>query len=283
MGFDKEFNFDAEQIDNLLPDDIKPTVVVMNPPFSSAALRMGDKTTTANAKRHIQQALNRLEDGGRLVAIVGQGMADNAPAFKEWWKEIKSKYNVRANIGIDGENYRKYGTSFDIQLVVIDKTGPTTGTTLTGKVKDLTELPKLLEGIKNDRTTTSIRQVEQDQVVPGSEKAPGQSRPANLYLHQAAEKALQMFSPKNPKEAALANQDQRLSILRHTLDNLYLLSLKRAYELMTQPLGEEQMLQDLIEEKSKEDKLYVLIQDIETNLFENMSLSEVYRIPEPEL
>ena len=56
----------------------------------------------------------------------------------------KSKYNVRANIGIDGENYRKYGTSFDIQLVVIDKTGPTTGTTLTGKVKDLTELPKLL-------------------------------------------------------------------------------------------------------------------------------------------
>ena len=107
--------------------------------------------------------------------------------------------------------------------------------------------------------------------------------PTNLYLHQAAEKALQMFSPKNPKEAALASQDQRLSILRHTLDNLYLLSLERAYELMTQPLGEELMLQDLIEEKSKEDKLYVLIEDIETNLFESMSLSEVYRIPEPEL
>jgi predicted RNA methylase len=204
MGFDKEFNFDAEQIDNLLPDDIKPTVVVMNPPFSSAALRMGDKTTTANAKRHIQQALNRLEDGGRLVAIVGQGMADNAPAFKEWWKEIKSKYNVRANIGIDGENYRKYGTSFDIQLVVIDKTGPTTGTTLTGKVKDLTELPKLLEGIKNDRTTTSIRQVEQDQVVPGSEKAPGQSRPNELVSPPGSRESTSNVLPKESEGSSIS-------------------------------------------------------------------------------
>lgn len=204
MGFDQEFNFDAEQIDNLLPDDIKPTVVIMNPPFSSAALRMGDKTTTANAKRHIQQALNRLEDGGRLVAIVGQGMADNAPAFKEWWKEIKSKYNVRANIGIDGENYRKYGTSFDIQLVVIDKTGPTTGTTLTGKVKDLTELPKLLEGIKNDRTTTSIRQVEQDQVVPGSEKAPGQSRPNELVSPPGSRESTSNVLPKESEGSSIS-------------------------------------------------------------------------------
>ncbi len=181
MGFDQEFNFDAEQIDNLLPDDIKPTVVIMNPPFSSAALRMGDKTATANAKRHIQQALNRLEDGGRLVAIVGQGMSEDAALFKDWWKELKGKYNIRANIGIAGENYRKYGTSFDIQLVVIDKTGPTTEKTLTGEVKDLTELPNLLEGIRNDRRYISIPRVhepvKQHGIVPGSEKAPERPRP----------------------------------------------------------------------------------------------------------
>ena len=89
MGFDQFFNEDAEQIDNILPDDIKPSVVIMNPPFSSAAERMGNKNNTKNATRHIEQALNRLQPNGRLVAIVGQGMADDAPAFRKWWSDIK--------------------------------------------------------------------------------------------------------------------------------------------------------------------------------------------------
>ncbi|MBC7105101.1 MAG: hypothetical protein H5T97_04115, partial [Firmicutes bacterium] len=37
----------------------------------------------------------------------------------------KKEYNVRANIRIDGKNYAKYGTSFDVRLLVIDKTGAT--------------------------------------------------------------------------------------------------------------------------------------------------------------
>ena len=150
LGLDGTFNLNAEQIDNLLPDNIKPSVVVMNPPFSATAGRMS-KNNTANAKRHIEQALERLEPNGRLVAILGNGMADDAPSFKSWWNDLRSEYGVRANIRIDGSNYRKYGTTFDVQLVVIDKTGPNTEQTITGTYKDLSEIPTLLEGIRDDR------------------------------------------------------------------------------------------------------------------------------------
>ena len=157
MGFDLVFNENAEQINNVLPADVHPSVVLMNPPFSSTAGRTSTNKTS-NAARHIEQALLRLNDGGRLVAILGRGMADNAASFQKWWGDIKGKYNVRANISIDGKNYRKYGTSFDVQLVVIDKTGPQSGETLTGTFTDLKEIPQALRGIRDDRSEGIVRE-----------------------------------------------------------------------------------------------------------------------------
>ncbi len=166
MPFDGFFNENAEQLDNILPDNIKPSVIIMNPPFSATAGRMADKNSTKYAKMHIEQALERLQPNGRLVAIVGQGMAHGTPTFNAWWKELESKYNVRANIGINGKNYVKYGTSFDIQMFVIDKTGPTTTAVLTGKVDKLEELQTMLEAIKNDRTRT-----EQETIIVDNKKS----------------------------------------------------------------------------------------------------------------
>ncbi|MHC4397794.1 MAG: strawberry notch-like NTP hydrolase domain-containing protein, partial [Planctomycetota bacterium] len=150
LGFDEVFTEDAEQLDNILPDRIKPTVIVMNPPFSATAGRLKKNATKYGAK-HIEQALNRLEAGGRLVAITGKGMADEAPAFKEWWAKIKQKYDVKANIGISGEAYRKYGTTFDNRILVIDKTGKTDYIKVTGKVDSYQELIPMLEGVRNER------------------------------------------------------------------------------------------------------------------------------------
>lgn len=150
MGFDRVFNENAEQINNVLPDDVKPSIVIMNPPFSSTAGRTATNKTS-NAIRHVEQALQRLEDGGRLVAILGRGMANDTASFKSWWDSLRQEYDVRANISIDGSNYKKYGTSFDVQLAIIDKTGPQKGETLTGTYKNLTEIPAVLEGIRNDR------------------------------------------------------------------------------------------------------------------------------------
>jgi len=145
------FKENAEQLDNVLPTNIVPSVVVMNPPFSSTAGRVQGQRNTSNGARHVEQALKRLHDGGRLVAIVGQGMAADRPAFMSWWRDIKSKFNVRANIGISGKEYAKYGTTFDNQILVIDKTGATQQPILTGNVQSVAELPYLLEGIRNDR------------------------------------------------------------------------------------------------------------------------------------
>ena len=165
MGFDHVFNENAEQIDNVLPESIKPTAVIMNPPFSSTAGRTATNKTS-NAERHINQALARLSDGGRLVAILGRGMADKA--YSKYWDKLRQDYNIRANISIDGENYKKYGTTFDVQLVVIDKTGAQgSAETVTGSYKDLNEIPKILEGIRNDRSA----EIERDSAVAGVQEA----------------------------------------------------------------------------------------------------------------
>ena len=163
LPFDGFFKENAEQINNILPDYVSPSVVLMNPPFSSTGGRT--KNSTKNAIPHVEQALLRLQDGGRLVAIVGKGMADDTPTFRNWYNELRKKYNIRANIGIDGENYKKYGTTFDVQMLVIDKTGPQTGDTITGTYKDLHEIPKLLEGIRNDRTKIGENAIQNPEAI----------------------------------------------------------------------------------------------------------------------
>jgi len=116
--------FDAERLDNLLPPDRLYDAVVMNPPFSATGGRVRGHSTAFGA-RHVEQALLRLKPGGRLVAIVGRGMALDRPTFQKWWAEIAGRFRLRANVGIDGGEYAKFGTSFDHQIIVIDNTGPT--------------------------------------------------------------------------------------------------------------------------------------------------------------
>ena len=48
-----------------------------------------------------------------MVAIVGRGMALERPTFRKWWTEIEQRYRVRANLGIDGSAYTRFGTTFD--------------------------------------------------------------------------------------------------------------------------------------------------------------------------
>src|SRR5262249_48845248 len=116
--------FDAERLDNLLPPDKRYDAVVMNPPFSATGGRVRGHNTQFGA-RHVEQALLRLKPGGRLVAIVGRGMALDRPKFRAWWTNIEGRFRVRANIGMNGSVYARFGTSFDHQIIVIDHDGPT--------------------------------------------------------------------------------------------------------------------------------------------------------------
>jgi hypothetical protein len=148
LGFEKVTSVDGELLNDMLPDDIKPTAILMNPPFSATGGRVKAHRTEYGAK-HVEQALERLQPGGRLVAIVGGGMAfegstprgtgrqATGAAFREWWTDILGKYNVRANLTIPGDEYAKYGTTFDNQILVIDKTGPTPGATFKDQLQNV--------------------------------------------------------------------------------------------------------------------------------------------------
>jgi hypothetical protein len=125
LNFDP-FPLDAEFIDDLLPVDIQPTAVLMNPPFSSTSGRV-TKTNPLYGGRHVASALRRLKEGGRLVAIVSEAMSFHHPSFSEWWQRIACLCNVRANLTQDGKDYAKYGAVADVQILVIDKTGATRG------------------------------------------------------------------------------------------------------------------------------------------------------------
>lgn len=155
----KVYNFNAENLwTHFYPligkGEVKrPTVVVMNPPFSNSATTHV-KDTIGIGGKHIEEALQMLAPGGRLVAIVGHGMAHNADSQKvrNWWKRIGEKYCVRADVTVNGNEYAKYGTTYDNNLIVIDKVAPdNTKTPVFGKIESIDELPAMLEGVRNDR------------------------------------------------------------------------------------------------------------------------------------
>jgi len=148
QGFDTT-DVDAEFIDDLLPESIQPTAVLMNPPFSATGGRVKRHDSKFGA-RHVEEALKRLAPGGRLVAIVSEGMAMDKSKMREWWNKILSEHNVRANISVPGEEYGKYGTTYGNQIVVIDKTGPTPGENLAEQYGSvITSAPESLEGVLN--------------------------------------------------------------------------------------------------------------------------------------
>ena len=100
---------DAASIDDRLTDDVTPSVVIMNPPFS-AALHVQGRVSDADF-HHVRSALARLPDGGRLVTITGH----NFP-----YERLNGA--IRFSCIIDGRAYAKHGTTFETRLTVIDKT-----------------------------------------------------------------------------------------------------------------------------------------------------------------
>lgn len=125
LGF-PVFNVDAEKLDDLLPQDLIPNVVLMNPPFSSTAGRLS-RNDNAHGARHIQSALYRLAENGRLVATTGCGLALDRQKASEFWQRIAARYTIKINLALPPPTFAKFGTAWQTQLIVIEKTGPTPG------------------------------------------------------------------------------------------------------------------------------------------------------------
>jgi len=128
---------DGEIIDDVLPAEVLPTAVLMNPPFSATNGRV-IRHNSKYGLSHIESALRRLGVGGRLVAIASESLGFEHSAITGWWQKIAAHYNIRANFGVNGKEYRKYGTNFDVQFLVFDKTGATPGGNWVAQLSNIT-------------------------------------------------------------------------------------------------------------------------------------------------
>ncbi|MEH1899407.1 MAG: strawberry notch family protein [Nostoc sp.] len=113
------FSVNAEQINDYLVGKTQPSVVLMNPPFS-ASPKINSRNPDAT-KSHINSALQRLADGGRLVTITANWFSPNNPAWRETFVRWHSEARVLMSIGVNGKVYSKHGTQIDTRITVIDK------------------------------------------------------------------------------------------------------------------------------------------------------------------
>ncbi|WP_295406081.1 strawberry notch-like NTP hydrolase domain-containing protein, partial [uncultured Thiocystis sp.] len=111
--------FDAAQIDDHLDAAFRPSVILMNPPFSAVA-NVDGRTTEATA-RHLRSALARLAPGGRLVAISGAGFAPDASAWAETFMRLTETAHLVFTGAVAGGAFTKHGTSFETRISVFDK------------------------------------------------------------------------------------------------------------------------------------------------------------------
>ncbi len=110
---------DAAHIHDHLDTSLRPTVVLMNPPFSVAA--HVDGCVADAALRHIAAALARLADGGRLVAITGANLSPDNPSWRDGFVRLQERGRVVFSAAIDGRVYARHGTTTETRLTVIDR------------------------------------------------------------------------------------------------------------------------------------------------------------------
>ncbi|WP_223278635.1 strawberry notch-like NTP hydrolase domain-containing protein [Nostoc sp. 'Peltigera membranacea cyanobiont' 232] len=113
------FSVNAEQINDYLAGKTQPSVMLMNPPFS-ASPKISSRNPDATP-RHINSALQRLADGGRLVTITANWFSPANPSWRETFVRWQEKARVLMSVGVNGKVYSKHGTQIDTRITVIDK------------------------------------------------------------------------------------------------------------------------------------------------------------------
>lgn len=168
----RQFREDGEQLHNILPPDIQPTVIVMNPPFSRTGGRLQGERSNKVIQAHMRQALGRLAHGGRMVAVVSENFAPHRPMHRQLWDELLEQCSLRANIKVPGKFYAKYGVSVAVRLIVLDKTGPHAGRPLSMDATALAPIITQLEEIRHDRPDSARNAAPARPAEPGGADVP---------------------------------------------------------------------------------------------------------------
>ncbi|BAY41895.1 hypothetical protein NIES2111_62910 (plasmid) [Nostoc sp. NIES-2111] len=141
------FSVNAEQINDYLAGKTQPSVVLMNPPFS-ASPKVNSRNPDATP-RHINSALQRLCDRGRLVTISANWFSPNNHAWRDTFVKMQEKATVVLSVGINGKVYSKHGTHIDTRLTVIDKV----------PAADPQEIPCIADTVELDELARLIEQL----------------------------------------------------------------------------------------------------------------------------
>jgi predicted RNA methylase len=144
---------DAELIDDLLDPAIRPSLVLMNPPFARSGGRGEDRHAAA---RHLGAALARLAPGGRLVAIMPESFSESGSG-REIRARIERQAALRLDLLIAPGAFAKHGTGVAVRLVAYDRTG-TRGAPVGGRVDRLEALLARIETLP-DRASPPPQQV----------------------------------------------------------------------------------------------------------------------------
>lgn len=118
----------------------RPSVILMNPPFSRSAGRGDDGLA---AVRHLQSALRRLRGGGRLVAIMPDWFHAGG-RLRENFTATLASVAIRTSIRLE-RSYLKHGTSIAVRLYVIDKCD---GGAAPAKIMEAEHVAELLDALE---------------------------------------------------------------------------------------------------------------------------------------
>ncbi len=113
----------AEFLDDLLPDEIEPDLILMNPPFSASCGKI--KNADSNfGFRHVKSALARLNKNGRLIALLGSDALVKTDKGRKFLGEIGTEYDLKAVFTLPQNSFYKYGTNIRTAIVCIEKREP---------------------------------------------------------------------------------------------------------------------------------------------------------------
>ena len=111
------FDHDGELIDDCLAPGLRPTLVVMNPPFSRSIGRDEDRYAGG---RHLAAACKRLSPGGRLVAIMPESFSP-CGSGRGFRARVDDEVCLRLDALIGPGSFAQHGTSVAVRLLVYDK------------------------------------------------------------------------------------------------------------------------------------------------------------------
>lgn len=180
LGFPDVTVENARHYDSIRPD-LRPDVAILNPPFSNDA-DSGRTRKSEVGYEHVNAALRQIRDGGRVVAIVGgakdRKTGEDTQKFALWKEKVGKEATILADVMVSGQAvYKKYGTSFDSRIIVIDKVKPAAGhTPITGSADFIPDLLDMLEGVRNARAIEPVANPERPQPNPDDPRS-GQPTP----------------------------------------------------------------------------------------------------------